>query len=104
MKSETLMMQGDGNLVLCLRRTDGQPGVPLWLSNTWGHPGARAVMQGDGNLVAYGAGGNSPADALWASGTWGNPQASARLQDDANLVIYRRDGTPIWQSGTWSQA
>ena len=45
-------------------RYDGGGGVP-WASNTSGNPGAWLVVQGDGNLVVYSAGG-SP---LWSSNT-----------------------------------
>jgi hypothetical protein len=67
----TLVMQGDGNMVLYLVRTDGQFGPPLWSSNTSGNPGAYALMQHDGNLVVYRQGRTDPAGALWSTGTWG---------------------------------
>jgi hypothetical protein len=50
------------------------------------------VMQGDGNLVLYGAS-NS---ALWASGTSGNPGAYLVLGDDGNLVVDSAAGTVLW--------
>jgi hypothetical protein len=53
------------------------------------------VMQGDGNLVAYDAGGT----ALWSSGTYA-PGALLAMQDDGNLVIYRANGTAAWSSGS----
>ena len=85
----TLVMQGDGNLVL-YRNSDGKP---LWATRTTG--GTRAVMQGDGNLVLY----PSFGAAVWASNTAGNDGSIVQLQNDGNLVIYRGT-TAIWASGT----
>ncbi|WP_232430423.1 protease pro-enzyme activation domain-containing protein [Burkholderia ubonensis] len=83
-----LVMQGDGNLVL-LRQ-----GIPRWNSGTYGHPGAYATLQTDGNLVVY-----SPTGVpLWYSGTNGNPGAATYLQDDGNLVIYAQ--APRWNTNT----
>ncbi|MGU7813833.1 protease pro-enzyme activation domain-containing protein [Burkholderia sp. AW49-1] len=83
-----LVMQGDGNLVL-LRQ-----GAPVWNSGTFGHSGAFAVMQTDGNLVVYGADG-AP---LWNSGTGGDPGAATYVQDDGNVVIYTQ--RPSWSTNT----
>jgi hypothetical protein len=87
-----LIMQGDGNLVLY--RT--QFGQALWASNTWGKPVNRAVMQTDGNFVAYEAGGTP----RWSSGTWGHAGAWVILQDDGNLVVYDSANKPLWASNT----
>jgi hypothetical protein len=87
-----LVMQADGNLVLY--RTDD--GYPLWASNTWQKPVTYAIMQGDGNLVAYSAAGQP----FWASNTDGHPGAYVILQDDGNLVVYAPDGTALWASST----
>ncbi|MGF1662328.1 MAG: hypothetical protein ACFCVG_07625 [Kineosporiaceae bacterium] len=54
----------------------------------------RLVMQGDGNLVVYTAAGR----AAWNSGTSGNSGARAVLQDDGNLVVYRPDNRAVWAS------
>lgn len=77
--AHVLTMQGDGNLVLYRR------GVARWSSGTWGRPGARAVLQGDGNVVVYDLNGV----ARWSSRTNGSG-ASDRLvmQTDGNLVLY----------------
>ena len=88
----TLVMQSDGNAVL-YRARDGRA---LWASATNGRPVVRFVMQGDGNLVAYGSDGH----AWWASGTDGHPGSTAVLQDDGNLVVYDSGGTPRWASNT----
>src|SRR4029077_5451152 len=55
------------------------------------------IMQGDGNLVEYGPGGQ----VIWDSGTYGNPGAYAIMQGDGNLVVYSSAGTPLWNSGTY---
>ncbi|MGC1293946.1 MAG: hypothetical protein WA869_02805 [Alloacidobacterium sp.] len=62
-----LILQTDGNLVLY--RT--QMGHALWASNTQGDAVGYVIMQGDGNLVAYSAGGTP----FWAAATEGHPGA-----------------------------
>ena len=80
------------------------------------------IMQGDGNLVEYGQGGEviwdsvtwQPGplcdhagrwqprrlqlrrDGAWDSGTYGNAGASFQLQDNGNAVIYQANGTALW--------
>lgn len=68
--------------------------APLWSTNTYGNPGAKRVMQDDGNLVIY----SSDGRALWSSSTNGNPGAKLVMQDDGNLVIYGRKA--IWSTNT----
>jgi Ig-like domain from next to BRCA1 gene len=87
-----LVLQGDGNLVLY--RTDD--GRPLWASETWRQPVRYAIMQPDGNLVAYSTAGQP----YWAAGTQGHPGARLVLQDDGNLVIYDAGGSALWASNT----
>jgi hypothetical protein len=53
-------------------------------------------MQGDGNLVLYGA----KWVAKWASGTQGNPGSVLVMQSDGNLVIYGPGNVAKWASGT----
>ncbi len=64
--------------------------------------GARLLMQGDGNLVAYDATGK----AVWNSGTYdpANVGSTLSMQADGNLVIYRPNGQAIWSSGTYGQS
>ena len=93
----SLIMQGDGNLVLYEATSGGTRA--LWASDTWGNPGSSAVMQGDGNLVVYAPDGNP----LWASDTWGNPGAFLVMQDDRNAVVYAPDWIPLWASNTYLQ-
>jgi hypothetical protein len=87
-------MQGDGNLVLPEKM--GSRRQARWASDTMGNPGARAIMQLDGNLVVYTAG-NQP---IWASRTEEHPGAVVVLQDDRNVVVYATDGRPLWASNT----
>ncbi len=91
----TLIMQGDGNLVLYF------PGFQaVWSSKTSGSDVAYCIMQGDGNLVLY----NASGIPRWASATDRHPGATLVMQDDGNLVIYAASGTPLWSSGTnWLQ-
>lgn len=53
------------------------------------------LMQGDGNLVLYVAGGRP----VWSTLTGGHPGADALMQGDGNLVVYQ-SGRPLWDSGT----
>src|SRR5215208_770949 len=62
--SASLIMQGDGNLVLYEPISGGSRA--LWASDTWGNPGCSAIMQGDGNVVVYAPDWNP----LWASNTY----------------------------------
>ena len=57
-QSESLVMQGDGNLVLY-----APGGTPLWASGTHGHGGGFAAVQEDCNFVVYSA----ESAPLWAS-------------------------------------
>lgn len=56
--------------------------------------GYELIMQGDGNLVAYG-----PSGALWASAT-NSLGAWSIMQGDGNLVVYSAAGSPLWATGT----
>jgi hypothetical protein len=56
-------MQGDGNLVIY----STTPGQAFWWTMTYGHPHATLIVQNDGNVVIYDAGGSS----LWSTGTRG---------------------------------
>lgn len=86
----TLIQRGDGTLVLS---DDG--GNALWSTPTAGSDGRTTAMQGDGNLVIYGAAG-----AIWSSQTDGHPGAWLALNDDGSLVIDDASGKPIWWDGT----
>src|SRR5262249_39987217 len=61
------------------------------------HRQYQLIMQGDGNLVDYGPGGQ----VIWHAGTWGHPGASATMQGDGNLVVYSSAGAALWNSGTY---
>lgn len=81
-----LCMQTDGNLVKYVG------GRATWSSVTYGNPGARFQVQGDGNLVVYASNGA----AKWASGTSGNSGALLYLQDDSGLRLFASTTTVVW--------
>jgi len=95
----TLVMQGDGNLVLYT-----ESNTPVWATRTQGKGAVRASLQDDGNLVLYTKEQerwfhkDAPAP-VWASHTSGE-NVTLVLQDDRNLVIYTSDGRALWSSGT----
>ncbi|HET9257373.1 MAG TPA: LysM peptidoglycan-binding domain-containing protein [Pseudonocardiaceae bacterium] len=95
----TLIMQGDGNLVLYT-----EANTPVWATGTQGKGAVRASLQADGNLVLYTKERDrwfhkeAPAP-VWASHTSGE-NVRLVLQDDRNLVIYTADGRALWASGT----
>lgn len=119
-KTERLIMQGDGNLVLYV-----PGGRPIWASNTPGQLGNFFKLQDDGNAIVSDA---AERNARWSSNTWipqvASPSDRSRLlpgeglyveqdvlspggayrfvhQADGNLVLYRqRDGKPLWASYT----
>jgi hypothetical protein len=66
--ASTLLMQGDGNLVLYRGAIDIS--TAYWSTDTWGLPDdmrpVRALMQTDGHFVLYDAS-DVP---RWSSGTW----------------------------------
>lgn len=84
----SLLMQGDGNLVLYTA------GHPIWDSNTVGHAGAHLILQNDGNLVIY-----QNSTPLWSAMTSGFAPGRAVMQSDGNFVLYE-GGTAPWFSGT----
>jgi hypothetical protein len=87
----TLIMQGDGNLVLYKYGT-----TALWHTNTWGKPWiTKCIMQTDGHLVLY----DDSWNYYWYSGTAGYNGAYLVMQDDGNLVIYQ-NGIARWASNT----
>jgi nucleoid-associated protein YgaU len=95
----TLIMQGDGNLVLYT-----ESNTPVWSTKTQGSGAVRASLQDDGNLVLY----TKEVErrfrrdvpvAVWASKTSGE-HVRLILQDDRNLVVYTADGRALWASGT----
>ncbi|HEY6887201.1 MAG TPA: hypothetical protein VI300_05450 [Solirubrobacter sp.] len=82
----SLVMQGDGNLVLY------GPDGAAWSSQTNSNSGAWVQMQYDGNAVVYAA----DRRALWSSGTAGNDGAHLIVQSDGNLVVY--GPAALWDS------
>jgi hypothetical protein len=86
----SLIMQGDGNLVLY------QGSTALWASNTAGSGADEAILQGDGNFVLY----TSSGTPVWASNTAGNAGAYLDVQNDGDVVVYSASGTALWSTGT----
>lgn len=84
----SLIMQGDGNLVLY------SPSRSLWSSNTAGRASNWVVMQNNGNLVIY----DSKNVSYWDSHTSG--RAFLIIQNDGNLVMYDAFGRVMWHTFT----
>jgi len=59
------------------------------------------VMQTDSNLVIYSIT-SSGWVPLWATNTVGSGASHAEFQSDGNLVLYTAQGTPVWQSVTYT--
>lgn len=84
-----LAMQSDGNLV------EYRATHVLFSTRTGGHPGARLVMQRNGDLVLYSAA-NRP---LWSSATAGHAGAFLVLANSGTLELYSRGrGRLLWSS------
>ncbi|GAB7181371.1 hypothetical protein ATKI12_1202 [Kitasatospora sp. Ki12] len=80
-----LILQTDGNLVV-YRTPVGAPSYAKWIApRTWGC-GQKAIMQGDGNFVVYGAGDR----VCWASNTF----KSNKFQH-ASLVVWGYGGVAV---------
>ena len=80
-------MQGDGNAVVYGN------GRALWSTGTDGNPGARLVVQADGNTVVYGP----TNQALWQTATSG-ARAVLGLDTDGGLVLDAAAGR-TWRNG-----
>jgi RHS repeat-associated protein len=83
-----LLMQSDGNLFIY----DRSAGQVTWAANTYGHPGAVASLQSDGNFVVY----DSNGVGIWSSGTYGTFSERLDMGDDGRIIIYKS----AWNSGT----
>ncbi|MFD9692031.1 hypothetical protein ACFXPX_00175 [Kitasatospora sp. NPDC059146] len=81
----SLIMQGDGNLVLYKNTNTAYPTVAWVAPGTLGC-GLKAIMQDDGNFVVYGAN----AKVCWASGTF-KPNPAGK----ATLVVANKGGLAI---------
>ncbi|HSX53211.1 MAG TPA: hypothetical protein VLF90_02490 [Patescibacteria group bacterium] len=58
--------------------------------------GPYLILQNDGNLVAFAAGGTP----VWATGTNGKGATHATFQTDGNLVIFTANNGVLWASST----
>ncbi|MEV0828015.1 hypothetical protein [Nonomuraea rubra] len=83
-----LIQQEEGNAVLY----DGQRS--LFTTPTAGHPGARSIMQAEGNWVVV----DRNNKALWSTKTAGNPGAWLAVSNDGRVIIYSKDNKPLWTS------
>lgn len=84
-----LHMGADGDLVL------SWGAAVLWSTGTGGHPGARALLQPDGDFVVAGADGA----VLWSAGTGGRGTVQVTISATGEIVAV--DGTgPVWTAGT----
>jgi hypothetical protein len=74
------------------------PGGTLSAGQELGSPDGHydLLMQSDGNLVLYTAGGR----ALWSSKTGGQTGDQAVMQTDGNLVLYDASSQAIWSTNT----
>jgi len=86
-----LYMAPDGNFYIY----DLAHNTGTWGPGTYGHPGAYAIMQGDGNFCIYDA--NNV--YLWCSGTSGTNADRLNMEDDGRIIIYKS----AWNSGTSQQ-
>jgi RHS repeat-associated protein len=92
-----LYMAPDGNFYIY----DIAHSTAPWSAGTYGHSGAYATMQTDGNFVVYASNGT----ALWNSGTAGTSAERLELEDDGRIIIFKS----AWNSQTstgafnWSQ-
>jgi RHS repeat-associated protein len=84
-------MAPDGNFYIY----DLAHNTGTWGPGTYGHPGAYAIMQGDGNFCIYDA--NNV--YLWCSGTSGTNADRLNMEDDGRIIIYKS----AWNSGTSQQ-
>lgn len=86
----TLILQGDGNLVVL-----DNSGRAIWATNTAGSGADRLIMQSDGNLVLY----RRNTTAVWATNTRKPAGGVARLtlQNDGSLLV-THGGAFAWQS------
>jgi GH25 family lysozyme M1 (1,4-beta-N-acetylmuramidase) len=82
-------MQSDGNFVIY------RSGVARWQSGTSKYPGARLILQSDGNLVIY----DNAGIARWSSVTSGTGGGNVlAMQGDGNLVLYK-GSRALWARG-----
>jgi RHS repeat-associated protein len=83
-----LYMGPDGNFFIY----DIAHAAGTWGPGTYGHPGAYAILQTDGNFVVYDVNGT----ALWNSGTNGTYAERLDMNDDGRILIWKS----AWNSGT----
>lgn len=82
----TFIMQTDGNLVAY------HGGKPAWSSKTNNHPGSKADLQSDGNLVVYSDAGR----VLWSSHTNGRGPGTRLVTQESGDVVLYQGSVRIW--------
>jgi hypothetical protein len=82
-----LRLRSDGNLTLTAS------GSVRFATGTAGSPGARLIMQNDGNLVLVATDGRP----LFSSGTMRNPGAFLRLENSGKIAIVSAGGQTVWR-------
>ncbi len=83
-----LYMAPDGNFYIY----DLAHNTGTWGPGAYGHPGAFAMLQSDGNFLVFDANGV----VLWSSGTYGTNADRLNMEDDGRIIIYKS----AWNSGT----
>lgn len=83
-----LYMASDGNFYIY----DLAHNTGTWGPGTYGHPGAYAMLQTDGNFVVYDANGVG----IWSSGTYGTNAERLNMEDDGRIILFKS----AWNSGT----
>lgn len=95
----SFVMHANGNAVLYRPSPGGR--VPLWATDTAGNPGARLVMEEDGNLVVY----DVSDRVLWTNQQRGAAGSALVIRPNGNLVqVQPIDGgrREVWSTGTGS--
>lgn len=94
------LVTADGRIQLVMR-ADGTLGygfvgyAPTWSTRTQGHPGARLVVQSDGNVVIRAANGAT----LWTTGTQGiGPGARLALDSHDEIAVFTASGRQAWST------
>ncbi|MFI7133668.1 hypothetical protein ACIBQ1_48885 [Nonomuraea sp. NPDC050153] len=86
-----LVQQKEGNVVLYDMQGDQRA---LWTTPTAGKPGARSIMQSEGNFVVY----DANLKPLWTTPTAGHAGAWLAVGNDGQVIIYSRDNQPLWSN------
>jgi hypothetical protein len=86
-----LVMQTDGNLVVY-----NDTGAAVWASGTAGHPGANALMRGDGNFVIFAD--QAQTQSLWSTGTTAAGGTQSTFNTDGTFTVRNSGGGVVWST------